>query len=127
MASPVTAQRFYRARPRRRGIANNPINSAHRQTDARMVMLSIPPPMSNRERQRRFRERNPGYYGRLHAKRRAKIAAALAEREAVAQILAVKREPLMLPAPVETIEIPGMTTIEAIPAREKLAVLREAA
>jgi hypothetical protein len=30
----------------------------------------------------------------------------------------VKREPMMLPAPVEQIEIQGMTTIEAI--REKM-------
>jgi hypothetical protein len=30
-------------------------------------------PMSNTERQRRFRERNPGYYGRLHRKRKAAI------------------------------------------------------
>ena len=28
--------------------------------------------------------------------------------------MAAQREPLMLPAPVEQIEIPGMTTIEAI-------------
>lgn len=28
------------------------------------------PPVSNTERQRQFRERNPGYYRRLHAKRR---------------------------------------------------------
>ena len=81
--------------------------------------------MSNTERQRLFRERNPGYYGRLHAKRRAKIAALHAERVSAAQMVAVKREPLMLPAPVETIQIPGMTTIEAIRAREEVPELRQ--
>jgi hypothetical protein len=75
--------------------------------------------MSNGERQRQFRKRNPGYYGRLHRKRNAQIAAMQAQREAVAQILAVKPEPLMLPAPVETIEIPGMNMIGALPNRER--------
>lgn len=56
---------------------------------------------------------------------RAKIKAEMAERFA-AELAAMKREPLMLPAPVETIEIPGMNTIEAIPTREELAVFREA-
>ena len=31
--------------------------------------------MSNKERQRQFRERNPGYYGRLHRKRKARLRA----------------------------------------------------
>ena len=66
--------------------------------------------MSNTERQRRFRERNPGYYGRLHRQRRAPIKAMLAQSwaeararaqaEAEASVTAVKRVPLMLPAPV---------------------------
>ena len=34
-------------------------------------MLSYPGPTSNADRQREFCRRNPGYYGRLHAKRRA--------------------------------------------------------
>ena len=33
------------------------------------------PPVSNTERQRQFRQRNPGYYQRLHAKRRAALKA----------------------------------------------------
>ena len=33
--------------------------------------LAKPAPLSNNERQRRFRKRNPGYYARLQAKRRA--------------------------------------------------------
>jgi hypothetical protein len=92
------------------------------------VMLSVPPPMSNAERQRQFRERNPGYYQRLHAKRRAEINARIEARlVATTQVMAAKREPLMLPAPVETIEIPGMNTIPAIgaiPAPSPLPVSR---
>ena len=86
--------------------------------------------VSNTERQRQFRERHPDYYRRLQAQRRAplkalraKIKAEQAERFAV-EMAAMKREPLMLPAPVETIEIPGMTTIEAIPTREEMARLQ---
>src|SRR3954453_12308703 len=82
-----------------------------------------PNPVSNTERQRQFRERHPGYYARLQAQRRAPLKALRAKLEAekrerfAAELaaLAVKREPLMLPAPVETIEIPGMNTIGAIP------------
>lgn len=91
--------------------------------DARECMLIQPnrgfgrlrpaPAMSNTERQRRFRERNPGYYQRLHAKRRAEVQALGERRRAIALMLA-KPVPLMLPAPVETIEIPGMTTIGTI-------------
>jgi len=66
--------------------------------------------VSNTERQRQFRERNPGYYTRLRAKRRAEENAIIA----AAQVMAVKPQPLMLPAPVETIEIPGMTTIPTV-------------
>lgn len=40
--------------------------------------------MSNAERQRRFRERNPGYYGRLHRKRNAAIKARLEQQKAEA-------------------------------------------
>jgi hypothetical protein len=81
--------------------------------------------MSNAERQRRFRERNPGYYGRLHARRRAEAKAAVAQRLAMAQAVAVRREPLMLPAPVELLEIPGLNAIPAtMPGRERVAVAR---
>lgn len=81
--------------------------------------------MSNTERQRQFRERNPGYYQRLHAKRRAAIKAGLAalrvrEQE---QAMAVRREPLMLPAPAVTIEIPGMNTVPATPVVHAMATV----
>jgi hypothetical protein len=69
-----------------------------------------PPPKSNTERQRLFRKRNPGYYQRLHAKRRAKIAAMVAAMNAVPpetqQALAAPRQPLLLPAPVVIMELP---------------------
>jgi hypothetical protein len=70
---------------------------------------------SNAERQREFRERNPGYYGRLHAKRRAECKARVAARVAAARQAAfpsplqIPLKPiLMLPAPVED---PMMTAI----------------
>jgi hypothetical protein len=80
--------------------------------------------MTNAQRQRRFRERHPGYYGRLHARRRAGGKAAVeryrvamqAAAAAAAQAAPARREPLALPAPAERIEIPGMTTIPAIAA-----------
>jgi hypothetical protein len=82
-------------------------------------------PESNLERQRRFRERNPGYYTRANRARRA------AERQAQeARVLAAMRamgfgahrEPLMLPAPVEVLEIPGMNAIPAtMPVREAVS------
>ncbi len=53
--------------------------------------------MSNAERQRQFRERNPGYYGRLHARRRAESAALVAELAASA--VPAPAEQLMFPAP----------------------------
>lgn len=53
--------------------------------------------MSNCERQRLFRERNPGYYGRLHRKRKAEMLAMRAARLATA----AAKQPLMLPAPME--------------------------
>ena len=78
--------------------------------------------MSNAERQREFRERNPGYYQRLHAERRAAVKA-LAEARATAAVATI-RTPLALPAPVEAILIPGMYAIPARPTavREPLPI-----
>jgi hypothetical protein len=97
--------------------------------------------MSNTERQRRFRERNPGYYGRLHRKRkqellvfadaqRAALATGLTQSAAMKvayqvacnqvnflQAMAQVKRPLMLPAPVEQMLIPGLN---AIPTREQM-------
>lgn len=66
-------------------------------------------PMSNAERQRLFRERHPGYYARRKAQERALIRAMREARLAAAR--QPVKVPLMLPAPVETIEIPGMNMI----------------
>jgi hypothetical protein len=87
-------------------------------------MLKPVPPMSNLERQRQFRERNPGYYGRLHARRRAETEARLEmKRLEAAQAKVARRQPLMLPAPVETIEIPGMNVIPALHELQALQAL----
>jgi hypothetical protein len=81
--------------------------------------------MSNGERQQRFREANPGYYARLHARQRSawKAAAKRRRMEAALAAAAPKPEPLMLPAPAEPIEIPGMNTIAAIPTTQAPAPL----
>ena len=71
-------------------------------------MLQILPPVSNAERQRQFRERNPGYSKPRHARNRAGF---LATMEA-AVIVAVPEEFPALPAPVEIIEIPGIDSID---------------
>jgi hypothetical protein len=56
--------------------------------------------MSNTERQRRFRERNPGYYQRLHAKRRAEVEALYQQQlreRAIARIIAPPVPPMPPP------------------------------
>src|SRR5688500_11360566 len=77
------------------------------------------PPVSNTERQREFRERNPGYYARIQAKKRAackaRVAAMLDAQRATAALLAKSRQ-LMLPAPVELFVIPGVNAIPQTPA-----------
>ncbi|MGC4032604.1 MAG: hypothetical protein QM754_12900 [Tepidisphaeraceae bacterium] len=96
--------------------------------------LSHAPAMSNAERQRKFRECNPGYYARLQANRRASLKryadhqkflmlTAYAEELARAEALAaeqVVREPLLLPAPKETFGLPWEIVRPAI--REAVAV-----
>jgi hypothetical protein len=72
--------------------------------------------MSNGERQRRFRERNPGYYGRLHRKRKAEILALHAARMAAAEAVVAKPEPLRLPAHAQD---PAMDALNALSAALK--------
>lgn len=55
------------------------------------------PPMSNAERQRQFRARNPGYYGRLHRKRNAEIDARRAKEAAQKQADQAAQEALRIP------------------------------
>jgi hypothetical protein len=79
-------------------------------------MLSIPPPESTGERQRRFQERHPGYDRRRKARDRA-IEKRASERfpalwaEITARVAATSqatRTVLMLPAPVENPVMPGL-------------------
>jgi hypothetical protein len=109
----VAARGFYRARPRRRRIRNDPVQFSRRPADGQSHMLRRPSPISNAERQRQFRERNPGYYGRLHAKRRAAVRAFAAQRAAVAAAIPARPTPLLLPAPVELLVILGLNAIPA--------------
>lgn len=96
------------------------------------------PPMSNTERQRRFRERNPGYYGRLHRKRNAEAAARAAQTappEAAASVAALPvamltpltrptpQPQLCLPAPIPTITLQLPLLADHQP--EPLSVLRD--
>jgi hypothetical protein len=84
-------------------------------------MLKPAPPIPNVERQRQFRERNPGYYRKYYARKRSIRLAAVAQMKALALAAAeapVHAEPLMLPAPAERIILPGLN---AIPTREQLA------
>ena len=81
-------------------------------------MLQRPKPVSNFERQRQFRERNPGYFNKYNARRRAAAEATRAKIQEEARAMALQGEPLMLPAPVVTVEIPRMNTIDAAVASE---------
>ena len=77
------------------------------------------PAMSNTERQRLFRQRHPGYYKRLHAKRTAAINEGLAIKAALQAV----KPMLMLPAPVE--QIPGFNALPTMtPIREAVGVER---
>ena len=69
--------------------------------------------MSNTERQRQFRERNPGYYGRLHRKRNAEIMARIAARAAAAEAVPAMPAPLMLPAPVQDLAMEALNALAA--------------
>src|SRR5947209_10847205 len=102
-------RRFYRARPVGGGAGDVRVMSARRAADTKGRMLELPPKMSNTERQRLFREPNPGYYRRLHAKGRAAMAAAWAQRLATQEAVAELPEP---PAAPVVAEIPGDNAIQ---------------
>ena len=98
--------------------------------------------MTNTERQRKFRERNPGYYARIHATRRASAkrgakqfqearlaeyqAAVMAERQAAEDALAAKLEPLTtavqlaLPTPPVRLALPAPAVLPVLPALHTL-------
>lgn len=86
------------------------------------------PATSNTQRQREFRERNPGYCGRLHRRQKAEVDAIIAAQKAAAQVAAqVQVEavtPLALPAPVMTLEqfFPDYHLVRAKAKAEAVAV-----
>jgi hypothetical protein len=134
----VAAEGFYRTR--RSLFAPSPLGAQVRHVADRFderMQFSVTPngvhvdyqrrPMSNTERQRWFRASHPGYYQRLHAKRRAAVREMTAVREfATAFATQMLGVPVhrALPAPVETIAIPGVNAIPAIreATRERVAV-----
>jgi len=64
------------------------------------------PAMTNTERQRKFRARHPGYYGRLHRQRTAHLNASITARTQVpAQALLPAPTQRLLPTPVEPITL----------------------
>lgn len=84
-------------------------------------MLIVRPPMSNAERQREFRKRNPGYYGRLHRKRKAEVAE-YGRMQAFALAFSTIKPVLMLPAPVETMGLFDWLTTK--PAEREMVEVR---
>ena len=73
-------------------------------------------PMTNAERQAEFRRRNPGYYQRLHAQRRAALKARMAQRkEAERAAVMAMADAQAMPEPV-TLTIPVPTFRLALPA-----------
>lgn len=80
------------------------------------------PPVSNTERQRQFRQRNPDYYRLLKAKERAATKARVAERLA-AQRAAAQPVPLALPAPIMTIPIPTRLALPAPVEQPEIAAI----
>jgi len=70
------------------------------------------PPRSNTERQRNFRKRHPGYYGRLHRQRNGQTRVTLVANVAAPALPA--RAPLMLPTPVEQMVFADRATIPTL-------------
>jgi hypothetical protein len=91
-------------------------------------MLSPAPPISNTERQRRFRARNPGYFNKYNARRRGNPEATRAYLAAIVQTAeatvaaAATPSPLLLPAPVQLPLFPGLNLIDETPAPAPLPV-----
>ena len=82
---------------------------------------------TNLERQRQFRQRNPGYYGRLHRRRKAQSLVpvmAVVESPIQVQVKVVQpvKQQLALPAPVEVLEFAGLKMM--IESRECVRVER---
>ena len=120
---PAAPPAFYRTRPHGRRIRHDRVKSALARDDGDKRMLPKMQfrrdhaPMTNAERQAEFRKRNPGYYQRLHAQRRAAVQALAAQRKAAAQVILTIPVPtvrLALPAPAVIPVLPGINTTEAM-------------
>ena len=72
--------------------------------------------MSNVERQRRFRKRHPGYYGRYHRRRKAAADRTRAIMEANAQANTPAAVPATAPALPGPIVHPALISLTAAPA-----------
>lgn len=68
------------------------------------------PATTNTERQREFRTRNPGYYGRLHAKRRAEVKA-YGEKRRAAELLAAQQATIAAQETATIIETASMPVV----------------
>ena len=69
--------------------------------------------MTSSERQRQFRERNPDYFRTYHAKRAAERKLAFAAMQDAQRVEAIRammfpKMPLMLPAPVVSLEMEAL-------------------
>ena len=91
-------------------------------------IMTEPPAMTATERSQLFRARNPGYDARRKATERARWKAAVlqlrlaAHAEHAAQLAAEQRGPLLLPAPVESLDMQMLAA--AMAPREAAAVER---
>jgi hypothetical protein len=94
---PIDVRRLYRGCCGDRVAGIIQVKALRSRADVNEHMIMPFRPTSNTERQRQFRERNPGYYGRL--RRRVTASASVGQLIEVEQAAAVRREPLMLPAP----------------------------
>lgn len=82
------------------------------------------PAMSNTERQRLFRQRHPGYYGRLHRRQKAIIDAMVLELSA-SPVAVPQRAMLLLPAPVQPTLFDDLATIPTLAELQQQRVLVE--
>lgn len=91
-------------------------------------IITEPSAMTATERSRLFRARNPSYDARRKATERARAKAAVlqsrlaAQAELAAQLAAERRGPLLLPAPVESLDLQMLAA--AMKRREAVAVER---
>jgi len=88
------------------------VKSVRLRADVTRMLRNNRPPMSNTERSRRFRLAHPGYYARIHGRKRAS-AKKDGERlwQEQRQAIAAQLAALAPPAPVQALEIPHANSI----------------